>query len=145
MSSYSEKLKNFRAKVKTIKNIEIIIGVVIICIVVLIYSTVTSKPESNKISGLSDNKSYGENATELEMRLGEILSEIDGAGRVSVMISQETCEDGASAEGQIKASGVVIVADGADNVMVRMNLITATKTLLDVDADAIQIFDRNNK
>lgn len=145
MSSYSEKLKNFRAKVKTIKNIEIIIGVVIICLVVLIYSTVTSKPESNKISGLSDNKSYGENATELEMRLGEILSEIDGAGRVTVMISQENSEEGASADGQVKAIGVVIVADGADNVMVRMNLITATKTLLDVDADAIQIFDRNNK
>lgn len=144
MNSLVEKFKNGWAKLKTIKNIEIIIGIVIICIIVLIYSSVTSN-NGGQLNGMKENDIGS--ASELEQRLGEILSEIEGAGRVSVMVTYETSKgvtqsgSGARTEGAV-IKGVVIVADGADNVKVRLNLVAASQTLLDIDANSIQIYDR---
>lgn len=144
MTSLTEKIKNAWAKIKTIKNIEIIIGIVIICLIVLIYSSVTAKAADTKPSiGSKDSSAYGTSASELEKRLSEILSEIDGAGTVSVMITQEESKEvGQAANDKAMIKGVVIVADGADDIRVRISLTTATKTLLDVNANSIQIFSR---
>ncbi|HOB64609.1 MAG TPA: hypothetical protein PKH08_05610 [Clostridia bacterium] len=143
MEAWAQKIKNGWAKVKTIKNIEIIIGLVIICLIVLIYSSITAGAEKKKPDPKLDNGGYTQSATELEKRLGDILSEIDGAGKVSVMITYEAqtanSGDGDAIEG---IKGVVVVADGAENPAVRIRLITALRTLLDIDADSIQIFDR---
>lgn len=40
-----------------------------------------------------------------------------------------------------KIGGVVVVAQGADNMTVRLNLISATKTALNIDAGKIEIYD----
>lgn len=144
MEQLSKKWKELRAKIRTIKNIEIIVGIVIICMVVLIYSSVTSKSSSGlKTPG---TQSESQEATDLEKRLSAILSKIDGAGQVSVMVTYQTdsvASASSEAEEGAQIKGVVIVADGAEDVRVRMDLIKAARTLLNVDADAIQVFDRN--
>jgi len=145
MEQLTKRVKDVWAKIRTIKNIEIIIGVVIICMVVLIYSSVTSKTSGGNADD-TGNVQTETDGTDLENRLSAILSKIEGAGNVSVMVTYQTdsvASASSEAEEGAEIKGVVIVADGAEDVRVRLDLIKAARTLLDVDADAIQVFDRN--
>ena len=75
----------------------------------------------------------------------EILSQIKGAGRVSVMISEEEKKGksllGASEEEQTTA-GVLIVADGGADSAVRERLVRAASVALGVSAHKIEVFER---
>ena len=77
-------------KLKSIKNIEIIIAVLIICVMLLIYfSSIGGGKSSSNPSTVNDIK-YTDAETyvkDLETRIGSTLSKIDGAGEVSVVIT----------------------------------------------------------
>ncbi|HML48553.1 MAG TPA: hypothetical protein PKE04_17550 [Clostridia bacterium] len=82
----------------------------------------------------------------LEARLAAILSSMDGVGRVQVMIYDEGSEqsDGlfqvSAGGGQARPVGVVVVADGADDIRVRLELVRAVQTLMNLPADAVEVF-----
>lgn len=82
-----EKIKELIKKIRGIKNIEIIIGLVIIAIVIIIYSTVSTLKADKQAD------TAGDITTELEARLEAILSEIECAGKVDVMITYATTEN----------------------------------------------------
>ena len=65
--------------------------------------------------------------TQQEQRLSAILNRIEGAGRVEVMISESAQE------------GVLIVAEGADDLGVCLHLQYAVQTLLGTEASRIEI------
>lgn len=69
-------------------------------------------------------------STDLELRMESTLSQVAGAGDVKVMIAQ--AEDG-------RVTGVLIVAEGADDIGVYIALADAARTLLGVDAKDIEI------
>jgi hypothetical protein len=69
-------------------------------------------------------------STELERRMESTLSRVAGAGDVRVMIAQ--AEDGS-------VTGVLIVAEGAEDIKVYLALADAAETLLGVDANDIEI------
>lgn len=70
--------------------------------------------------------------TALEKRLARTLSDIAGAGEVSVLINE--AEDG-------EVTGVLIVAEGADEVGVKLRLLGAVEAALGVDASRIEIIE----
>jgi len=72
----------------------------------------------------------GEAGTPLELRMERVLQRIDGAGRVSCMITQG--EDGA-------VTGVLIVADGLSDVQTYLRLQRAVSALLDIAPERIEI------
>ena len=186
MANLKEKAKNLYKKLKTIKNIEIIIALVIISIAVLIYFTIEGKREEETSSIVSDNVTGEISLTDgLEDRLANILTEIEGAGKVSVMITYETTGEVVTAdkvdthtttsgtgdnvvtnttsnsvpiivtgvdgsqviilqEKMPQIKGVIIVAEGANDVAVKMRLMSATSTVLGVNANSIQIFTRRD-
>lgn len=74
-------------------------------------------------------------ATE-ETRLAQILSAMEGAGSVEVALHY-TVEDGASV-----ACAAVVVADGAGDVAVRLRLTRAVTTLLGIDGNRVEVFQR---
>lgn len=85
-----------------------------------------------------------------EERLSEILSQINGAGSVSVMISYEDCNSksgigaGLSSEKSIQnPRGVIVVADGAYNPEVRNALKEATIAVMGVGANRVCVYSRN--
>lgn len=88
-------------------------------------------------------------ASEMEARLGEVLSEMTGAGRVEVVIQYERTEPAqggwlASQEQMAEAAppaAVIVVAEGAGDVAVRLRLARAVQTLLRLDADAVEVFE----
>ena len=64
-----------------------------------------------------------------EARMEKILSEIDGAGRVSVMIAGEG--------GALR--GAVVAAEGADDMRVYLELLRAVRALTGLETNCIEI------
>ena len=65
-----------------------------------------------------------------ELKLTSILSSIEGVGATDVLINES--------EGAI--TGVVIVCEGADNIMTRSNILNAVSTALGIDKKIIAIY-----
>ena len=71
-------------------------------------------------------------APSLETRLAAALSDIAGAGQVSVFINED--EEG--------VRGVLVVAEGAGDLAVQTELMRAAMTALDVPAASVEVFAR---
>ena len=76
----------------------------------------------------------GSGETGLEARMARVLSQVEGAGRVSVLLNR-------AADGE-SVSGAVIVAEGADDVHVLLALQRAAKALLGLDLEAVEVLNR---
>ncbi len=114
-----------------------------------------------------------------ETRLAQVLSQIDGAGQVQVMITyasgpeivpasvsqintsrQQTGEESSSHTSSSRSEpassssngtvvlkelspqikGVVVIAQGADNISVKMDLLQATVTVLQIEPEQVDVF-----
>ncbi|MEG0047766.1 MAG: hypothetical protein RSE58_00570 [Clostridia bacterium] len=76
-----------------------------------------------------------------EKRIAEVLSAMAGAGRVEVALFYEQQQSGAFMENASqKPTGAVVVAQGAEDLAVRLNLIRAVKTLLGLPESAVDVF-----
>ena len=106
------------------KNRRIIIVVLLIAILIGTVYVIDKGKKSTSSTFASSAKS------ETESKLMGILSSIDGVGNTDVMITEE--------EGKIV--GVVIVCEGADNLMTRSNILNAVSTALNVDKKIIAIY-----
>ena len=87
---------------------------------------------------------------DLEARLCTVLSKVQGAGRVDVIVytAQETAVTaGAFGESTrqtaFRPSGVVVVADGAGDLKVRIELAQAVQTLLSLPASSVEVLQRD--
>ena len=161
--------------------LELIIGIILIAAMVLLYiSTFAPKTTSVEETPVASTYNYlGE-----EQRLTAVLSRIEGAGEVQVMITysggnelvpaynsdssiQSTDETNQSSgiirstrnesesrqpvtwqDGTVLISekrpdviGVIIVAQGAENVVVRMALQRAAQTALNVPLNKVEVFE----
>ncbi len=78
-------------------------------------------------------------ATAIERRMESVLSCVEGAGRVRVLVrSEEAIPAFSQADG---AGGVIVVAEGADDLKVRMALQQAVQAFLGIDAAQIEVLD----
>jgi len=152
------------ARLKSNKKIQYFL--LAICIIVLILICCFCMNEKNdEISSFGTTDSY---VNSLENRLSSVLSKVDGAGKVSVVITvgsgnetvlatttntKET-SSGKETEGTPiivngktvvvkelypKITGVLIVAEGANNINVMRKIQQATISLLDIKLDQIEI------
>lgn len=72
----------------------------------------------------------GSTASDEEARMQRILSKIEGAGRVHVMIARDDGGD---------CTGVVVVASGAEDVEVMLRIQRAVQALTDLELSQIEI------
>lgn len=70
--------------------------------------------------------------TDLERRLTGILSQVDGVGKVRVMVAED--EDGS-------VEGVLVAAEGADDIRVCLRIQYAVQTLLGAEASQIEVVE----
>lgn len=75
--------------------------------------------------------------TEEEARLARVLSAMEGAGNVEVAVFYEPVQ---GKDASTQPCGVVVVAQGADDIAVRLRLTRAVCTLLGVDAEQVEVF-----
>jgi len=80
-------------------------------------------------------------ASQQERRIAEVLSAMAGAGRVEVMLYYAPQETGAfSSAAESAPTGALVVAEGAEDMAVRLNLIRAVRTLLGLPETAVDVF-----
>lgn len=161
----------FFQKLKGIKHIEIVIALVLGAIILLIYisslSNGTSKQTSTQsITSISSYSNF------LENKLSNVLSQIEGAGNVSTMITFESGteyiyatneetktntntsqssttttqtttkqpnEDLLVKEVLPKISGVLVVASGAKDTKVKLEIVKAVQAVLEVPISKIEV------
>ncbi len=151
MEKEKKTLKDFFKKIK----IEYIAVAALVIIVVLIASSSLSFSKSSATSA-ENVSSY---VTELESKLSKSLSLVKGAGKVEVIISVDSGFKSVykeSADGLVlvngkpvvvtesypEITGVIIVAEGANNLSVKMSLLSAAQTFLSVGEEKIKILTR---
>lgn len=76
-------------------------------------------------------------ASQEERRIAEVLSVIEGAGKVEVVLYHNRQNTFGS---ETSPTGAVVVAQGADDVEVRLQLIRAVRTLLGLPESAVDVF-----
>ena len=166
-------------KLLTKKNIKIFCLVFVAIVALILFLGVDSDSDTEQYIS-SNSKDYMttlDYCNLLESKLTELLSNVDGAGVVKVMVNvdgspelvyatekDETISSntsgtttsnnsstpiivdvgsGSSAliltEKLPKVKGVIVVSGGANNVSVRLDIINAVSTLLDIDANKISV------
>lgn len=186
MQALLEKLKSFGNQKKLVENLVIFLVLLVILIVVIntLFNT-ENKTAQNEIIQVGNIKETNY-TDELEMKLKNILSKIEGAGKVDVMISylsgieqvpmydmkesttvtEEKDKSGGERKTEQKSNeqnviyeeknstkspvikqtimpeiiGVIIVAEGADNMIVKDNITKAVLATVNVPVHRIQVF-----
>ncbi len=125
------------------RNNRLMLVILIIGIVIIIISSLFESDSDKNVQ--SQMKNTGE-----EARLSEILSEISGAGRVSVMVTYEDSTESNSGIGRsfadtqsaLKPRGVIVVADGAGVPEVRSALREATVAVMGIGYNRVAVYSR---
>lgn len=160
----NKKIQNIKQSLKKIK-LEYVIAIIAMIAVLLIFISNFGVSKTTSSTSVTDVEKY---VCMLESKLCNHLSQIDGAGKVSVIISvkkgveteiatEVVTTNGVSGvkseQSPILVSGkpiilneiypeicgVVIIAKGASNIKVKMSLLSATQVFLDVTSDKIEI------
>lgn len=159
----SETAAKLGQKIKSGKLFEIVVVVILILVVaVIVFTTLTDKDASAaEMNG--DSADY---VQELETRLSKVLSKMEGAGEVSVFVTVASdgekvlavetvqSEDGTVTTTPIlsggepvileelmpEITGVLIVAEGANDLNVRFNLLEATASVLNINQSIIKVY-----
>ena len=156
-------VKKIFAKLKSIKNIEIYVALVLALVVLLIIFG--GKGAKNTANYISDDTYI----SQMEHKICSVVENIAGCGKAKVAISYSSNEERVYAYETVtttsngitkqtssivsvkgeplvtktlppKILGVVVVAEGADNPIVRLKIIEVVVTLLDVQQKDVQVF-----
>lgn len=106
------------------KNKKIIIVVALLALLIGTVYVIDAGKKRTSSSSVNVVKS------DAESKLTRILSSIEGVGNTDVMIT----------ENEREIIGVVIVCEGADNLMTRSNILNAVSTALNIDKKIIAIY-----
>ncbi len=164
MDNEKKEKQNILEKLKNDKKAQyFVVGVLIVVAVAVVLLSYLGKPSSSV--NVENGSDY---AAVLEKKLSETLSEVEGAGRVSVVITvesemetvlametivKETAEGIETIETPIvvngktivlkelypKVTGVLIVAEGAKSIAVLNKIQQATVSLLNINVNCIEI------
>ncbi len=158
-----EKIKNFFKKLKTVKNIELYIALTLALAVIVAVFVGNNAKQTEKNTA---DESY---IAQMEHKICSVVEKIDGCGKVRVAISYESdgekvyaYETETTTSGGVtkqtssvvsmkgeplvtktlppKILGVVVVAEGADDPVVKFKIVNVVVTLLDVSSQDVQVF-----
>ena len=135
----TSKIKKIVEKCKKIKGFEIICALVIAVIAICIYFSVNAITDNRKTQATVKEKRDG-----LVGEIESILSSIDGVGECEVLVTYKQGSENSSV-GELDSTdnirGVVVVAQGGQDVLIRIKITNALCTLLKIEASNIQIFE----
>ena len=114
-------------KLRGIKNIRLIAAIFIIAIALLIYSSVAT---GNTSRAADSDVSSSEMDAE-EARLASVLRGLEGVGRVETMITRDADDE---------IVGIIVIAEGAEDIAVRLRLLSAVTTAMGVDDKIVNVY-----
>jgi stage III sporulation protein AG len=107
-----------------------LVGVLLLIVAIPTGSRQDGAGQTESASGYGEETEKTE-SSELEAELAEILSAMDGVGKVKVMITLKN--DGEEVE------GVLVVAEGGGNASVCTDILSAVQSLFSLEAHKITI------
>lgn len=127
--SVVEKPQTLLKKLKSVKHLEIIVAFVIALVAIFIYFITTNVGASDTVTV---HTSSGGN--ELSRQVASVLCNVEGVGDCNVLITYDD---------EKVVGGVVVVAEGGDDIGVKVKIIDAVCALVDVKAEKIKIYKMN--
>ena len=137
-------------KLKNIKHIEIYITLIFAIILILIFfsSTGTKKSTTTYSKVTTTQTTIISYIDDMENKLEQVLSKVQGASNVQVMItldmSNTTIKNNVIETSKFPdIKGIVIVAKGVENTLVKMNILKAVQAVIDISSGRIEILSSN--
>ena len=146
-----DKLKNDKYVKDLLVKLLTILFVAVIAL--LLFDVLTqSKDGRRQIVDMDGGTEYTEEtamATEEEIRLEEILSQMKGVGDTNVMITYQNVEktdtvfSSESSNNDRKVEGVIVASEGAGDIIIKSNIINAVATVFDIPASNVVVFEKS--
>ena len=161
MSKFSE----FFARLKKIKHIEIIVAVIAVVVMLVIYFSSIAPSKKGETVTREDVDNY---CTRMTDEITAAVKNLNGVGKAKVVINWSGSVeyvyaqngDGSSSPLQVvqtsgsyqpiliriiypKAVGVLVVCEGGSNAKIKVDVIMAVSTLLDISTDKVLVFEMN--
>lgn len=137
------KASEFFSKLKSVRHIELIsIGLVVV-IALTVYFTCASCGEEKTVAAVPTNADY---CTAMQIRLENVVSQIDGVGSASIVINWDKSVPSSFASSQSenpKATGAVIVCEGGNSTKVKLDVTYAVSTLLGLSIENIIVYKKS--
>lgn len=142
VDGWLEKLKNF-------KHLRIIACVAVLVIVLAVYFSCASCSQGSTATFNSNTEvASADYCTSMRAQVENIVSEISGVGSASVVINWDKSSSqsafGNSQTENPKAIGALIVCDGGNSTKVKLDVIYAVSTLLDLSIEKIMVYPKSN-
>ncbi len=144
------KIPGFIEKLKNIKHIEIIACGLILAVVLLVYfSCASCSDEKSAATSAGDlDLSNADYCTSMQVQVERIVSKISGVGDASVVINWDKSVDntgfGSGSTENPKPVGALIVCDGGNSTKVKLDVIYAVSTLLDLSIERIMVYPKSH-
>lgn len=114
-------------KIRGIKNIRLIAAIFIIAVALIIYSNVAAdRAASDRMAGAPETSMDSD-----ESRLAGILEGLEGVGRVETMITRGEDDE---------VVGIIVIAEGAEDIATRLRLLSAVTTAMGVDKQIVNVY-----
>ena len=134
---------DMKEKMKKIKGAEW----ALLCIVIGVAGSFFLSPDQSASAPQKQTVQTADISDPLEARIVRVLSSIEGAGKVEMVIHYQQPEktpgswiETSAKETEGKPIGAIVVAEGADSVTTRLELARAVETLLQLAPDSVEIF-----
>lgn len=114
-------------KIRGIKNIRLIAAIFIIAVALIIYSNVAADRAASESTAGAPETSMDSD----ESRLAGILEGLEGVGRVETMITRGENDE---------VVGIIVIAEGAENIATRLRLLSAVTTAMGVDKQIVNVY-----
>ena len=108
--------------------------IVLLIGILLVIIAIPTKTETDLGSSLGYETAETE-GTEVEVRLENMLSKMQGIGRVHVMITFQEDE---------QVEGILVIAEGGGDAVIARNITEVVQALFDVDSHKIKVIERNS-
>lgn len=128
-SDLFDKVKNSSVlkKIRGIKNIRLIAAIFIIAVALIIYSNVAAdRAAADRTAGAPETSMDSD-----ESRLAGILEGLEGVGRVETMITRGEDDE---------VVGIIVIAEGAEDIATRLRLLSAVTTAMGVDKQIVNVY-----
>lgn len=143
------KISAFIAKLKNVKHIEIMACGVVAALVLTVYFSLSSCTSAqvggNDVSVSTASTDY---CSTMQAQVERIVSEISGVGSASVVINWDKSVTASLYGGNVtenpKPVGALIVCDGGNNTKVKLDVIYAVSTLLDLSIEKIMVYPKSH-
>lgn len=142
------KISGLLEKLKNIKHIEIIACCAVLAVVLFIYFSCASCSDGKaETTGGSLDVTNTDYCTSMRSQVEKIVSEISGVGNASVVINWDKSTQsyyGSGVTENPKPVGALVVCDGGGNTKVKLDVIYAVSTLLDLSIEKIMVYPKSN-